>query len=59
MVSFTKTEFSKNQLPFIFGNPAIDDFIILKTIIDQSKISYNEIKNFYFFSSKRWDLELK
>ena len=55
----SKTEFLKNQLPFIFGNPTIDDFIILKKIIDQSKISYNEIKNFYFFSSKRWDLELK
>jgi cell division protein FtsQ len=55
----SKIEFLKNQLPFIFGNPTIDDFIILKTIIDQSKISYNEIKNFYFFSSKRWDLELK
>ena len=56
---FTEAEFSKIQLPFIFGNPTIDDFRILKTIIDQSKISYNEIKNFYFFPSKRWDLELK
>ena len=26
---------------------------------DQSKISYDEIKNLYFFSSQRWDLELK
>ena len=54
----TKTHFFKNQLPFIFGNPKIDDFLILKTIIDQSEISYHDIKNLYFFPSKRWDLEL-
>ena len=46
------------QLPFIFGNAKIDEFLNLKKIIDQSKISYDEIKNLYFFSSKRWDLEL-
>jgi cell division protein FtsQ len=50
---------SNHQLPFIFGNPGIDDFLNLKKIIDQSKISYDEIKNLYFFSSKRWDLELR
>lgn len=54
----TQTEFSKNQLPFIYGNPGIDDFIILKRIIDQSEIFYGDIKNFYFYPSKRWDLEL-
>ena len=30
-----------------------------KKIIDNSKISYNEIKNIYYFQSKRWDLELE
>ena len=54
-----KTDFSKNQLPFIFGNARIDDFLNLKIIIDQSKISYDDIKNLYFFPSKRWDLELR
>tara|TARA_Y100000591_G_scaffold309068_1_gene310042 strand:+ start:617 stop:1288 length:672 start_codon:yes stop_codon:yes gene_type:complete len=48
----------RNDLPFIFGNPEINEFINLKKIIDTSNISYNEIKNFYFFKSKRWDLEL-
>ena len=51
--------FSNNQLPFIFGKPDINDFLNFKKIIDQSKLSYNEIKNLYFFYSKRWDLELK
>ena len=31
----------------------------LKKKIDESKFSYEEFKNFYFFPSGRWDLELK
>ena len=56
---FTKNDFSNNQLPYIFGNPDIIEFFSIKEIIDKSKISYSEIKNLYFFPSKRWDLELK
>ena len=55
----TKNDFSNNQLPFIFGNPDLSEFFIIKEIIDKSKISYAEIENLYFFPSKRWDLELK
>ena len=55
----TENNFSNNQLPFIFGKPNINEFLSFKKIIDESKFSYSEIKNFYFFSSKRWDLELK
>ena len=55
----SKNNYFDNQLPFIFGNPEIYEFLNFKMIIDRSKISYNEIKNFYFFSSKRWDIELK
>ena len=51
--------FLNNELPFIFGKPKINDFLNFKEIIDQSNFSYNEIKNLYFFSSNRWDLELK
>ena len=56
---FTKNDLSNNQLPYIFGNPDIIEFFSIKEIIDKSKISYSEIKNLYFFPSKRWDLELK
>jgi cell division protein FtsQ len=55
----TKDDSSNDKLPFIFGNPVIDDFLSLKIIIDQSKILYDDIKNLYFFPSKRWDLELR
>ncbi len=50
---------SNNKLPFVFGNPEIIEFFNIKKIIDESQISYGEIKNLYFFLSKRWDLELK
>jgi len=49
----------KQELPFIFGKPKIQEFLDFKKIIDNSKFSYEEIKNFYFFPSKRWDVELK
>ena len=55
---FIKNNFLNNQLPFIFGSPNVDEFFKIKKIIDESKISYTEIKNLYFFPSKRWDLEL-
>ena len=47
------------ELPFIFGKPEINEFIEFTKVIKQSKFSFNEIKNLYFFPSKRWDLELK
>jgi len=55
---FIKNSSLNNELPFIFGNPEIFEFFKIKEIIDKSKISYTEIKNLYFFPSKRWDLEL-
>ena len=43
--------FSINEdLPFIFGNPNINEFLKFKKIIDNSKISYENIKSLFFFS---------
>ena len=56
---FSEYNFSKKSLPFIFGNPESNDFLNLKNKIDESKFPYAEFKNFYFFPSGRWDLELK
>ena len=52
-------KFSNKELPFIFGKPKIDEFIKFTNIIEQSKFSLNQVKNLYFFPSKRWDLKLK
>ena len=52
-------KFTDKELPFIFGKPKVDEFIKFINIIEQSKLSFNQVKNLYFFPSKRWDLELK
>ena len=52
-------KFSDKELPFIFGKPNIGEFINFTNIIDQSKLSLDQVENLYFFPSKRWDLELK
>jgi len=54
----SENHFYEDQLPFIFGKPEIEEFLNFKRIIDKSKLSYKDIKNLYFFTSKRWDLEL-
>ena len=59
--SNSKLLLNKNKnidLPFIFGKPEIDEFLNFKQIIDESKLSYKLIDDFYFFPSKRWDLKL-
>ena len=55
----TRKHNESNSLPFIFGKPEIKEFLELKKIIDQSQFSFSQIKNLYFFPSKRWDLEIK
>ncbi len=54
-----KNEPNVKDLPYIFGNPKIADFLSFKKIIENSSMSYLDVKNLYFFKSKRWDIELK
>ena len=54
----SNVKFSNKELPFIFGKPEINEFIKFTDIIEQSKFSLSQIKNLFFFPSKRWDLEL-
>ena len=51
--------YSSKILPYIFGSPEIDDFLVFYRKLNESKISYNEIRKLFFFPSKRWDIELK
>ena len=55
----TLKESDYNELPYIFGKPDIQEFLKLKKVIDESKFSYQQIKNFYFFPSNRWDIKFK
>jgi len=53
-----ETKNNLKDLPNIFGNLDMNNFLRLKKIIDNSKLEFKEIKNLYFFPSGRWDLEL-
>lgn len=53
------SNFSNDELPHIFGKANIQEFLNLLKFIADSKISYEEIKSFYYFQSKRWDIKLK
>ena len=46
------------DIPYIFGNFDIKEFFILKDKIDNSDFNYEDIKNLYFFPSRRWDIEM-
>ena len=54
-----QSDFVNSKLPFIFGKPTVENFFDIKKIIDQSSFNFSDIKNLYFFSSQRWDIEFK
>tara|TARA_B100000902_G_scaffold152608_1_gene149132 strand:+ start:1021 stop:1692 length:672 start_codon:yes stop_codon:yes gene_type:complete len=54
----SNNDLHEKNLPFIFGKPKIKEFLILKNIIDNSKFDFKDIKNLYYFTSRRWDIEL-
>ena len=47
------------DLPFLFGNINIKEFLKIKKIIDNSDFNFSKIKNLHYFKSKRWNLETK
>ena len=55
---FINTQGYSKNLPFVFGNFEIKKFLELKNIILQTDFKYNKIKNFYYFPSGRWDIEM-
>ncbi len=55
---FINTKNYSKNLPFVFGNFETEEFIEFKNIIFQTDFEYNNIKNFYYFPSGRWDIEM-
>ncbi len=55
---FINTKDYSQNLPFIFGNFETEKFLEFKNIILQTNFKYNNIKNFYYFPSGRWDIEM-
>ena len=55
---FINTKDNSQNLPFIFGNFESEKFLEFKNIILQTDFKYDNIKNFYYFPSGRWDIEM-
>ena len=45
------------DLPFIFGDLNLNEFLNFKNEIDKSKFDFENITKLYYFKSKRWDIE--
>ena len=54
-----KTKDNIEDLPIIFGKVNVLEFLNLKNLIDNSNFDFSDIKNLYYFKSKRWDIETK
>ena len=56
---FIKSKKIDKTLPTIFGKPTTKEFFIIKRLIKDSNVQFNDLEKLYFFPSKRWDLEFK
>ena len=54
-----KTKIIEMDLPMIYGNFDLAEFLKLKDLIDESFFNFYDIKNLYYYKSKRWDIETK
>tara|TARA_Y100000389_G_scaffold106452_1_gene103395 strand:+ start:1057 stop:1728 length:672 start_codon:yes stop_codon:yes gene_type:complete len=57
--NFIQTKNNLKDIPFIFGDIEPEEFLKLKLYIDESKFDFDQIKNLFFFKSKRWNIETK
>ena len=51
-------EIIKN-IPIVFGDFEIRDFLKLKNFIDESNFNYQQITELFYFQSGRWDIKIK
>ena len=47
---------SKN-LPQVFGDLDIEEFLKFKKILDDSKFDFNDIEKLFFYPTRRWDIQ--
>ncbi len=47
------------HLPIVFGNFTAEEFLLFKKIINNSDLSYNDIKEIFFYPSRRIDIKTK
>ena len=47
------------SLPNVFGNFKVDEFLIFLNLLKDNGFAVENISDFYFFPSKRWDIKFK
>ena len=50
-------DYLSSDLPFVFGDLDLNEFLNFKSEIDKSNFKFKNIKKLYYFKSKRWDIE--
>ena len=50
-------DYSASDLPFVFGDLDLNEFLNFKNKIDKSDFNFKNITKLYYFKSKRWDIE--
>lgn len=52
-----KKKIKPENIPQIFGNLDIKEFLKFKKILDTSQFNYKDIENLFFYPSRRWDIQ--
>ena len=52
-------KYDKKEIPTIYGNFKNSEFLELKKILDIFEFDFENINNFFYFPSGRWDIEMK
>ena len=52
-----KNDYEISDLPFIFGDLNLNEFLNFKNEIDKSNFDFKNITKLYYFKSGRWDIE--
>ena len=53
-VSLVEKEYN---LPLVFGNFQVQEFLEIQEILNKNGFNLDEIKNYYYYKSNRWDIE--
>ena len=56
LIESNKTD---KDIPFVFGNFDIKNFLAFKKEIEISKLEYSQIEKIFYFNSNRWDVKMK
>ena len=52
-----KNDYLVLNLPFVFGDLDLNEFLNFKNEIDKSNFDFKDVTKLYYFKSRRWDIE--